>query len=231
MHEESNREQAQVRRENLDELINAGSYVDLNLPTEEDRLAAFLADAALDAGDGQAQEGLDAVQLMTLHSAKGLEFPCVFVVGMEEGLFPGSRALEDADGLEEERRLAYVGMTRARQRLTLCFAERRRFQGKESYPQPSRFIYEIPGELTEAVRPMVYEGINRARQYPAQGMPPRGHGDDVAPFRIGEMVLHAKFGEGCVMALEGRDAHARALINFDGGEKWLVLAYANLRKM
>lgn len=228
MYEDSSKEQAEARRENLDELINAGAYVDMSVAPDEDRLALFLADAALDAGDGQAQEGVDAVQLMTLHSAKGLEFPCVFVVGMEEGLFPSSRSLEDAGRLEEERRLAYVGMTRARERLTLCFAERRRFQGQESYPQPSRFIHEIPADLLESVRPMVYAHINQARQM--QGATAHGRYEAESPFQLGETVVHDKFGEGCVMALEGQGAHARVLVNFALGEKWLVLAYANLRK-
>lgn len=226
MHEDSGKEQAEARRENLDELINAGTYVDMTTSPEDDRLMSFLADAALDAGDGQAEEGVDAVQLMTLHSAKGLEFPNVFIVGMEEGLFPGSRSIEDADRLEEERRLAYVGMTRAEERLTLCFAERRRFQGQENYPQPSRFIHEIPPDLLEAIRPMVYEGISHYRRQENRAMPSADHGG----LRMGDMVRHGKFGEGCVLALEGSGAHARALIRFAAGEKWLVLAYANLQK-
>ena len=226
MHADSSKEQAEARRENLDELINAGAYVDMSVDAQEDRLSAYPADAALDAGEGQAEEGVDAVQLMTLHSAKGLEFANVFIVGMEEGLFPSSRSLEDADRLEEERRLAYVGMTRAEQQLTLCFAERRRFQGQESYPQPSRFIHEIPAELLEAVRPMVYAGINRQRRPQTAMVVENEHG-----FRIGEMVLHGKFGEGCILGMEGSGEHARVLVNFAVGEKWLVLAYANLRKL
>ena len=229
MHEDSNKEQAETRRDNLDELINAGSYVDMSVAPDEDRMTSFLADAALDAGDGQAEEGVDAVQLMTLHSAKGLEFPNVFMVGMEEGLFPGSRSLDDADRLEEERRLAYVGMTRAEERLTLCFAERRRFQGQENYPQPSRFIHEIPPELLESVRPMVYESINRQRQ--GMGIGSQAGAGEALPFRIGDMVVHGKFGEGCVLGMEGSGAHARVLVNFAVGEKWLVLQYANLRKL
>ena len=221
-------EQAEARRENLDELINAGSYIDLSTDPASDRIMDFLADAALDAGDGQAEEGSDSIQLMTLHSAKGLEFPNVYIVGMEEGLFPTQRAIESPDKLEEERRLAYVGMTRAERELTLCFAERRRFQGQENYPQPSRFIHEIPEELTEAVRPMVYNGINKMRHK----TPAVSANSPALPYNLGDSVRHRKFGEGCVMALEGNGEHLRALINFrDAGEKWLVLAYAKLEKI
>ena len=222
-------EQADARRENLDELINAGSYIDLSTDPDSDRIMDFLADAALDAGDGQAEEGSDSVQLMTLHSAKGLEFPNVYIVGMEEGLFPTQRAIESPDKLEEERRLAYVGMTRAERELTLCFAERRRFQGQENYPQPSRFIHEIPEELTEAVRPMVYSGISKMRrQSPAMN----SSASPAAPYKLGDSVRHPKFGEGCVMALEGHGEHLRAQIHFaEAGEKWLVLAYAKLEKI
>ena len=222
-------EQAEARRENLDELINAGSYIDLSTDPDSDRIMDFLADAALDAGDGQAEEGSDSIQLMTLHSAKGLEFPNVYIVGMEEGLFPTQRAIESPDKLEEERRLAYVGMTRAERELTLCFAERRRFQGQENYPQPSRFIHEIPEELTEAVRPMVYSGISKMRrQSPAMN----SSASPAAPYKLGDSVRHPKFGEGCVMALEGHGEHLRAQIHFaEAGEKWLVLAYAKLEKI
>ena len=222
-------EQAEARRENLDELINAGSYIDLSTDPDSDRIMDFLADAALDAGDGQAEEGSDSIQLMTLHSAKGLEFPNVYIVGMEEGLFPTQRAIESPDKLEEERRLAYVGMTRAERELTLCFAERRRFQGQENYPQPSRFIHEIPEELTEAVRPMVYSGISKMRRMDSAS--PRT-ASPAAPYKLGDSVRHPKFGEGCVMALEGHGEHLRAQIHFaEAGEKWLVLAYAKLEKI
>ena len=188
----------------------------------------LLAEAALDAGEGQAEEGTDGVQVMTLHSAKGLEFPNVYIVGMEEGMFPTQRAIESPDKLEEERRLAYVGMTRAERELTLCFAERRRFQGQENYPQPSRFIHEIPAELTEAVRPMVYSGISKMRQ--SRVATPASATSDT-PFPLGTTVRHPKFGEGCVLALEGSGEHRRILVNFtDAGEKWLVLAYAKLEK-
>lgn len=226
MHEDSGKEQAAVRRENLDELINAGSYVDSTTEADSDRIMDFLANAALDAGDGQAQEGVDCVQLMTLHSAKGLEFPNVYIVGMEEDLFPSQRSIAVREKLEEERRLAYVGMTRAERELTLCFAERRRLMGNDTYPRPSRFIYEIPEALTEAVRPLVYAGISEAR------LQVRSLSEDSMPFKTGDMVKHRKFGEGCVLMLEGSGDHARALINFEqAGEKWLVLTYAKLEKL
>ncbi|MBV7434811.1 DNA helicase II [Cardiobacteriaceae bacterium TAE3-ERU3] len=228
MHEESGKEESETRRDNLDELINAGSYVDASTDPDSDRIMDFLAEAALDAGDGQAEEGSDSVQLMTLHSAKGLEFPNVFMVGVEEGLFPSSRSLEEPQRLEEERRLAYVGMTRAERKLTLCFAERRRFQGQESYPQPSRFIHEIPDKLVISVRPMVFAGITSARYAAPRSETPQGSS---APFSHGDTVRHPKFGEGFVMMLEGSGDHARVLVNFsDAGEKWLVLAYAKLEK-
>ena len=148
---------------------------------------------------------------------------------MEEGLFPTQRAIESPDKLEEERRLAYVGMTRAERELTLCFAERRRFQGQESYPQPSRFVHEIPEELTEAVRPMVYNGISKMRRQAAAS--PTSN-TAALPYKLGDTVRHRKFGDGCVIALEGSGEHLRALINFPVvGKKWLVLAYAKLEKI
>ena len=222
------KEEAETRRENLDELINAGSYVDMVADQQSDKVIDFLADAALDAGDGQAQEGESSVQLMTLHSAKGLEFANVFIVAMEEDIFPSQRSLEDPARLEEERRLAYVGMTRAEKRLTLSFAERRRFQGRDTYPQPSRFVREVPRELIEAVRPLLFTEATAVRGDTAPTQP----GSAQELWRTGEMVRHGKFGEGCIVSLEGSDAHRRALVNFaEAGEKWLVLAYAKLEKI
>lgn len=222
------KEDAETKRENLDELINAGAQRDTTAPLNADKVLDFLADAALDAGDGQAEEGSDSVQLMTLHTAKGLEFPNVFIVGMEEDLFPSSRSVMEVGRLEEERRLAYVGMTRAMQHLTLSFAERRRWQGQDTYPQPSRFLYEIPQELTQPVRPMVYQGITTARleNTPDDAPKPATSGME---WRPGDVVTHPKFGEGCIITLEGNGAHQRALIHFEQvGDKWLVLAFAKL---
>jgi DNA helicase-2/ATP-dependent DNA helicase PcrA len=221
------------RTDNLDELVSVASRFvqrdedDEAAPTGE--LVAFLSYAALEAGEGQAQAGEDGVQLMTLHSAKGLEFPIVFLAGMEEGLFPSGRSLEDSGRLEEERRLAYVGITRARQKLVLSYAEARRIHGSDMYGIPSRFLREIPAALLNEVRPRV--NVSRPM---AAGMPSRvrnaGHVSLDAPaIRLGQNVRHPTFGTGFVTDVEGSGAHARVQVNFDeAGSKWLVLAYANL---
>ncbi len=158
---------------------------------------------------------------MTLHAAKGLEFPNVFLVGMEEGLFPHTRSSDDLAGLEEERRLCYVGMTRARERLVLTHAEVRRLHGSDSYPQPSRFLRELPAERLVRVR---LGGDLSA----APGAAAAGDGG----LQLGQRVLHARFGEGVVLNLEGAGAHARVQVNFqDAGAKWLVAAYAGLQPL
>ena len=216
-------ERGQARVENLEELVNAARQfvpdVDdeaLDLPT------SFLAYTALEAGEGQAADWDDCVQLMTLHSAKGLEFPLVFLAGMEEGLFPHNLSLHDAPRLEEERRLAYVGMTRAMRHLFLTYAERRRLHGSESVAPPSRFLAEIPAELLQEVR------LRGAVTRPVSARAVR----DDAPFRLGQAVLHAKFGDGVVLGLEGDGANARVQVNFsDVGTKWLMLAYAKLQPL
>jgi DNA helicase-2/ATP-dependent DNA helicase PcrA len=167
---------------------------------------------------------------MTLHSAKGLEFPIVFLAGLEEGLFPSGRSLEESGRLEEERRLAYVGITRARQKLVLSYAEARRIHGSDMYGIPSRFLREIPAALLHEVRPRV--NVSRPM---AASMPPRarnaGHASLEPPaIRLGQNVRHPTFGTGFVTDVEGSGAHARVQVNFDGaGSKWLVLAYANLQ--
>ncbi len=215
----------QDRVENLQELVNAARQFEYE--AEDDSLSdldAFLAHAALEAGEGQADEWEDCVQLMTLHSAKGLEFPVVFLVGMEEGLFPHSMSSDDPERLEEERRLCYVGMTRAMRQLYLCHAENRRLHGQESYPFPSRFLRELPAAVVEEVRarPQV------ARPYAAAGGSWRDSMGETG-FRLGQRVAHPKFGEGVVLNAEGQGAAARVQVNFEGaGAKWLVLAYANL---
>ena len=165
-------------------------------------LAVFLDTAALDAGDTQASEHDDAVQLMTLHSAKGLEFPLVFLAGLEEGLFPHKMSMDDADGLEEERRLAYVGITRAMERLVITYAENRRLHGQEHFSTPSRFIREIPSEYVQEVR--LKNTISRPLT--ATGNNSLGfsdNDDEEYPFKVGERVFHAKFGEGQVLQFEG----------------------------
>jgi DNA helicase-2/ATP-dependent DNA helicase PcrA len=165
---------------------------------------------------------------MTLHSAKGLEFPVVFLCGLEEGLFPHQRSSEDPAKLEEERRLCYVGMTRARQRLFLTHAESRRLHGQESFPAPSRFLREVPAELIEEVR----ASAGSARPvYRREGSDGGGLAETALPggLRLGQRVSHSKFGEGVVLNSEGQGAHARVQVNFEReGAKWLVLQYANL---
>ncbi|MGN6313053.1 MAG: DNA helicase II [Rhodanobacteraceae bacterium] len=228
-YERDARGNAESRVENLDELVNVASRFE---PTQEDieaglsELAAFLAHAALEAGEAQGEAGEACVQLMTLHSAKGLEFPIVFLVGLEEGLFPSQRSTEDASRLEEERRLAYVGITRARRRLVLTYAESRRMHGSEMLARPSRFLAELPQSLLEEVRPRakITRPVYAPRDY--------GHAplaDESMPVRLGQRVRHAHFGEGVVVSAEGNGAHARIQVNFaDAGPKWLVAAYANL---
>ena len=218
--------QLDSRVDNLDELVSVASRFERRVDEESNEnmteLVAFLAYAALEAGEGQAQVGEDGVQLMTLHSAKGLEFPNVFLVGLEEGLFPSSRSSEESGRLEEERRLAYVGLTRARQHLTLSYAESRRLHGMEMLGTPSRFLREIPAALLREVRPRA--NANRPAYSPsfASAAPPDG-------LRLGQRVSHASFGAGVVMDSEGSGPHARVQVNFENaGAKWLVLAYANL---
>jgi DNA helicase-2/ATP-dependent DNA helicase PcrA len=165
---------------------------------------------------------------MSLHSAKGLEFPLVFLVGLEDGLFPSQKSTEEPGRLEEERRLAYVGITRARSRLVLTYAESRRLHGIEMYSRPSRFLREIPAALLHEVRPRVqvsrpvYGGGMSERSVPSRAVEP-------PPLKLGQRVRHATFGDGVVVDYEGTGAHTRVQINFEGaGSKWLVLAYANL---
>jgi len=223
--EKSRDGKGQDRLENLDELLNACRQFEL--PDDDGGLSeldVFLAHAALEAGDTQAEEYEDGVQLMTLHSAKGLEFPLVFIGGMEEGLFPHRMSAEDPQRLEEERRLCYVGMTRAMSQLYLTHAESRRLHGSESYPLPSRFLREVPAGLIEEVRarPKV------SRPYtPAAGV--LGAAETEAGFCLGQRVQHPKFGEGVVLNAEGQGNNARVQVNFEAaGAKWLVVAYANL---
>ncbi|HEU4669402.1 MAG TPA: DNA helicase II [Dyella sp.] len=230
-YEKDSRGNAESRVENLDELVNVASRFE---PTAEDvdaglsELAAFLSHAALEAGEGQGEAWDDCVQLMTLHSAKGLEFPVVFLVGMEEGLFPSQRSVEDEGRLEEERRLAYVGITRARQKLFLTHAESRRMHGTEMLARPSRFLAEMPAELVDEVRPRVQV----SRPLYSGGAPRYGGSaslEEALPVKLGQRVSHPTFGEGVVLAAEGAGAHARLQVNFaDAGSKWLVAAYANL---
>jgi DNA helicase-2/ATP-dependent DNA helicase PcrA len=210
------------RIENLEQLAEATRRFAAEAADDEgDLLVSFLAHAALEAGDAQADDVQDAVQLMTLHSAKGLEFPVVFVTGVEEGLFPHAMSADDPARLQEERRLCYVGMTRAMHRLYLSHAESRRLHGREEYPLPSRFLREMPAELLEEVRG---GGLSHPYAGGARSTAPTASG-----FRLGQQVVHPKFGTGVVLSTEGSGNQARIQVNFESvGAKWLVLAYARL---
>jgi DNA helicase-2/ATP-dependent DNA helicase PcrA len=221
------------RTDNLDELVSVASrYV---RPEDEDgneampELVAFLGWAALEAGEGQAEAGEDGVQLMTLHSAKGLEFPLVCLVGLEEGMFPSKRSLDEPGRLEEERRLAYVGITRARRQLVLSWAEARRLHGQDMYGLPSRFLREIPAALLNEIRPkpQVRPAAQGGSWSAPSPLPAPGAGTGL---KLGQDVVHPSFGEGVIVGFEGAGQHARVQVNFAGaGMKILVLAFANLR--
>jgi len=223
-------EKAQTRIENLEELVSAARNFNFDPSDEEhpDPLSDFLSHAALEAGEGQAEEWEDCVQLMSLHSAKGLEFPLVFLCGLEEGLFPHQRSIEEPGQLEEERRLCYVGMTRAMEQLFLTWAEVRRLHGRENYTRPSRFIREIPAELVDEVRSssVHHGGAASISKTPARSTTPEPATGGVT---LGGRVRHAKFGQGTVVTVEGQGEHARVQVHFEtAGSKWLVLAYASL---
>ena len=196
-------------------------------------LAAFLAHAVLESGEGQAEAGEDSVQMMTLHTAKGLEFPVVFLCGLEEGLFPHQRSSTDPAGMQEERRLCYVGITRAMQQLFISYAETRRLHGIDSHGSPSRFIRELPANLLEEIRPRIQ--VSRPVYTPASYHSSRSQGvREEAPggIRMGQRVRHGKFGEGIVLELEGQGTHARVQVRFESqGTKWLMLSYANLERL
>ena len=216
-------DRAEAREENLAELVRAAES--FAQPFEDEQaglspMASFLAQAALEAGEHQAERWEDCVQLMTLHTAKGLEFPLVFLAGLEEGLFPHQKSIEDPARLAEERRLCYVGMTRAMQRLVVSHAESRMLHGQTSFSRPSRFLDEIPAELTEHLRPGLKTGPARA-----SAPPPAAAGS----LSLGSQVRHPSFGLGVVVSIEGQGANARLQINFEGvGPKWLVMGYAKL---
>lgn len=221
-------EKGQGRIENMDELINATrEFMRSDDEEEMPLLDAFLAHAALEAGENQGDQWQDCVQLMTLHSAKGLEFPIVFMVGMEEGLFPGQKSSDDPLRLAEERRLCYVGMTRARKTLYLLYTESRYLYGQEMHPRPSRFLSELPVERVHQVRSqqnMAASGLT--------ALASRNQSADDNGFRTGQQVMHQKFGQGVIIDTEGNGSHARVHVNFkQAGSKWLVLAYANLETL
>jgi DNA helicase-2/ATP-dependent DNA helicase PcrA len=240
--EKDNKGEARV--ENLDELVNAAEAF---LPENDEGLSplgSFLAHATLESGETQAATGLDCVQLMTLHAAKGLEFPTVFVVGLEEGLFPSEHSAFDADRLPEERRLCYVGLTRAMQRLYLTYAESRRIFGRTSYRDRSRFLSELPPEALEDVRPRIsvsrplYASDRIALATPAVGGAARRRsrampitGEDL-PMRLGTRVRHAKFGEGTILRFEGQGDSRQVHVNFENaGQKILMYELARLEQI
>jgi len=239
------RREAQERLENLNELVTAATlFVHEN---EEDNLTAFLSHASLEAGEHQAGDQDDALHLMTVHSAKGLEFHTVFITGLEEGLFPHQNSQNVDGGLDEERRLMYVALTRARRRLYLSFAQSRMLHGKVSYGMASSFLRELPEALLRWLSPRVLPRTNpfpafgysapfSPSLYPAQGdksgiggRERAGEGKSGSPWRIGQRVFHQKFGEGTIIGVEGAGADARVQVNFKhAGSKWLALAYAKL---
>ena len=225
-------ERGEARIENLEELVSAARSFERDPAEEMSEVDAFLAHAALESGEGQADAWEDCVQLMTMHSAKGLEFPLVMMCGMEDGLFPHQRSVSDPNGLEEERRLCYVGITRARQTLYMTYAEQRRLHGMDSFSQQSRFIAEIPAEFVEEVRPRVQ--VSRAVHRPGRrevGRQAPSAAQEIG-IQLGQRVRHNKFGDGVILNCEGQGAHARVEVNFENaGTKWLVLGYANLDLM
>jgi DNA helicase-2/ATP-dependent DNA helicase PcrA len=240
-HEKEKGEKGEARVENLKELVSAAtgfswSKADTQEQEYSSPMMAFLDQAVLDAGEAQADEYQDAIQLMTLHSAKGLEFPLVFLTGVEENLFPSRMSFEEPGRLEEERRLCYVGITRAMEKLYITYAESRRLHGSESFNSPSRFINEIPNECLEEVRlrsqvsrPVSTQRPNYAR--PASSVLD-GYQVPETNISMGDRVMHPVFGEGLVINYEGQGPQARVQVNFDDeGTKWLVLAFAKLQTL
>ena len=226
MYQAEKGDRAQDRIENLDQLLTAIN--DFIIPEDAEEMTplnAFLSHAALEAGESQADEHEDAVQLMTLHSAKGLEFPLVLIAGVEEGMFPSQRTMEEPERMEEERRLAYVGITRAMKKLIISYAESRRLWGQEKFHRPSRFIREIPNELVEEIR--MTAQVSRPTQYSRFNQSQESFNE--SGFNLGQRVLHQKFGEGTIINYEGSGPQSRVEISFDAvGTKWLVVAYARL---
>ncbi|WNC71951.1 DNA helicase II [Thalassotalea psychrophila] len=229
MYQAEKGERAAARIENLNELVTACSTYEVDPEVEEELtpLTAFLTHASLEAGESQADEYESAVQLMTLHSAKGLEFPLVFIVGMEEGMFPSQQSAEDIVRLEEERRLCYVGMTRAMKKLYLTHAESRRLYGQEKYHRQSRFLKEIPDKFIDEIR--MKNQVAKPKTTGRFSNTITMETFENTGFKLGQRVMHQKFGEGVVLNFEGTGAQSRVQVNFEAhGTKWLVVAYARL---
>lgn len=229
MYQAEKGERAEARIENLNELVTACQTFapDPDLIEDQTDLTAFLTHAALESGESQADEYEAAVQLMTMHSAKGLEFPLVFITGLEEGMFPSQQSVEDIGRLEEERRLCYVGMTRAMDKLYLCHAESRRLYGQEKFHKASRFLRELPNECIEEIR--LQSQVSRPSTTGKFSNTFTMETFENTGFKLGQQVMHPKFGEGTVLNYEGSGAQSRIQVNFaEAGSKWLVVAYANL---
>ncbi|GLQ72590.1 DNA helicase II [Vibrio sp. vnigr-6D03] len=231
MYEQEKGEKSKARIENLEELVTATRQFEKPEEAEElSELTAFLTHAALEAGEGQADEFDDAVQLMTLHSAKGLEFPLVFMVGVEEGMFPSQMSAEEAGRLEEERRLCYVGMTRAKEKLYITYAEMRRLYGQDKYHKPSRFIRELPETCLDEVR--MKAQVSRPASSGRFSQQVVKENFNETGFSLGARVMHPKFGEGTIINFEGSGPQSRVQVAFNGeGIKWLVTAFAKLEKL
>ncbi len=251
-HAKEGGERGQARIENLAELVTAAKtydpsedYIFDTDPNEQETpslsvLDEFLSHAALEAGEGQSDPDQDCVQLMTMHSAKGLEFPLVFLAGLEDGLFPHMMSLEEPGRLEEERRLCYVGVTRAMRQLYLTYAESRRINGSETFNRPSRFIAEMPEEVITKVRAQKPDIHTRSihssssssfsSSFSSTSRSPSRVANDVAgtDLKLGQRVFHQKFGDGVILNYEGAGSSARVQVNFSEGSKWLVMSYANL---
>ncbi len=239
------RRRGQAKVENLEELItaarsydpeevhsfDAGDGGEEDAAAEQTVLDQFLGHAALESGESQSDPHQDCVQMMTLHSAKGLEFPLVFLSGLEDGLFPHQMSMDEPGRLEEERRLCYVGITRAMKQLYITYAESRRINGSETYNRLSRFVTEIPKDLIQEIR------LNTVVTKPAYAAPVQRsrllHGDvEGTNLKLGQRIAHSKFGEGVILNYEGEGKQARVHVNFDSeGSKWLMLSYANLLPM
>lgn len=228
MYKQEKDEKGQVRIENLEELVTAALQFSYN--NEEQNLLplqAFLSHASLEGGERQVDVYQDMVQLMTIHSAKGLEFLKVFIVGMEENIFPSKMSLDEGGRLEEERRLAYVGVTRAMEKLIITYAETRRLYGKKTYHQPSRFVSELQPACVEKVR--LRASITRSLSQQRLELPINKNDSG---FILGQRVHHPKFGEGIVLNLEGSGEHSRLKIAFQSqGIKWMLAAYARLKSV
>ena len=230
-HKKEPGEKGKTRTENLDELVSAAKDFELSFDADHNKqeiVEQFLDNISLDAGDRQADAHEDAVQLMTLHSAKGLEFKLVFLTGMEESLFPHGRSMESPAQLEEERRLCYVGITRAMQKLYLTYAESRRLHGTDIFNPPSRFLKEIPAELIDEIRPRAQTTAPYARKRSSSF---NDTTSDIG-FSLGDKVSHPSFGDGIVLNYEGVGESASIQINFEAvGTKWLMLSFAKLKKV